>query len=118
MRAWADAFEVYDLQAALPDPPVAKRTRLMRSVYQKTKVFGLSCMDPAARTGRETSCSIYRFRGCPVEIKEHRPSQTRWNHEGPSGISNVPKGARSTGLEPATPAVTGRCSNQIELRPH
>ena len=25
--------------------------------------------------------------------------------------------ARPAGLEPVTPAVTGRCSNQIELRP-
>jgi small-conductance mechanosensitive channel len=36
---------------------------------------------------------------------------------GTIGLAADMLGARETGLEPATPAVTGRCSNQIELLP-
>lgn len=52
----------------------------------------------------------------PILNLSFEPGKTQSKQKVPVG--HFLFSARSAGLEPVTPAVTGRCSNQIELRPH
>jgi hypothetical protein len=58
------------------------------------------------------------MRKTPAELQQfHRVSVSPIaNHFSHSGLAGIAKMAERTGLEPATPGVTGRYSNQLNYR--